>query len=154
MEGLSEMPARVEEIVADLGGKYYGKLKFSVTDPTSDAAAEAENSRYNIVTLRWRESTDASGEVVVPAGSGAAAIVVVKGDKFRTIPLIEVFNIPLFGTQYQLADLGTLGERIGEAIDDVIDINKKIGYLASHGTAPLRGAQQMPGPAAASFRTG
>jgi ABC-type uncharacterized transport system involved in gliding motility auxiliary subunit len=145
MEGLSEMPARIEEIVTELGSKYYGKLRFSATDPTADAAAEAENSRYNIVTLRWRESTDASGNVVVPAGSGAASIVIVKGDNFRTLPLIEVFNVPLFGTQYQLADLGTLGERISEAIDDVIDINKKIGYLASHGTAPLRGAQPMPG---------
>lgn len=145
MEGLSEMPARIEEIVAELNGKYYGKLEFSVADPTAGAAAEEENSKYNIVTLRWRESTDASGAVVVPAGSGAASIVVVKGDKFRTLPLIEVFNVPLFGTQYRLADLNTLGERIGEAIDDVIDINKKIGYLASHGTAPLRGAQPMPG---------
>ena len=145
LEGLSEMPAGIEEIVAELGGKYYGKLEFSVIDPTADPAAEAENNKYNIVTLRWRESTDATGAVVVPAGSGAASIVVLKGDKFRTLPLIEIFNVPLFGTQYRLADLNTLGERIGEAIDDVIDINKRIGYLASHGTAPLRGAQPMPG---------
>ena len=145
MEGLAEMPGRIAEMVSELSGKYYGKLAFSTTDPTADASAEAENSRYNIVTLRWRESTDAGGNVVLPAGSGAASIVVVKGDKFRTLPLIEVYNVPLFGTQYQLADMNTLGERIGEAIDDVIDINKKIGYLASHGTAPLRGAQQMPG---------
>lgn len=145
MEGISEMPTRIEEIVGELGGKYYGKLEFSVIDPTSDPTAEAENSKYNLVTLRWREMTDATGAVVVPAGRGAAAIVVEKGDKFRTLHLIEVFNVPLFGTQYQLADLATLSERIGEAIDDVIDINKRIGYLASHGTAPLRGGQPMPG---------
>jgi ABC-type uncharacterized transport system involved in gliding motility auxiliary subunit len=145
MEGISEMPTRIEGIVGDLGGKYYGKLEYSVIDPTTDAAAVEASRKYNLVTLRWREMTDASGTVVVPAGHGAAAIVVEKGDKFRTLPLIEVFNVPLFGTQYQLADLNTLSERIGEAIDDVIDINKKIGYLASHGTAPLRGGQPMPG---------
>ena len=131
MEGISEMPTRIEEI--------------SVVDPVADAAAEGENSRYNLVTLRWREMTDATGAVAVPAGRGAAAIVVEKGEKFRTLPLIEVFNVPLFGTQYQLADMATLSERIGEAIDDVIDINKRIGYLASHGTAPLRSGQPMPG---------
>ena len=145
MEGISEMPTRIEEILVELGSKYYGKLEYTVVDPAADTAAERENSRYNIVTLRWREMTDATGTVVVPAGHGAAAIVVEKGEKFRTLPLIEVFNVPLFGTQYKLADMNTLGERIGEAIDDVMDINKKIGYLASHGTAPLRGGQPMPG---------
>ncbi len=145
MEGISEIPSRIEEIVGELGGKYYGKLEYSAVDPTADSKAVADNSRYNLVTLRWREMTDATGRVVVPAGLGAAAIVVEKGDKFRTLPLIEVFNVPLFGTQYQLADMATLSERIGEAIDDVIDINKRIGYLASHGTAPLRGGQPMPG---------
>ncbi len=145
MEGISEMPSRIEEIVRELGGKYYGKLEYSVVDPAADAAAKEENSRYNLVTLRWRDITDATGAVVVPAGQGAAAIVVEKGEKFRTLPLIEIFNVPLFGTQYQLADIATLSERIGEAIDDVIDINKRIGYLASHGTAPLRGGQPMPG---------
>ena len=145
MKGISEMPSRIEEIVGELGGKYYGKLEYSVVDPAADAAAEGENSRYNLITLRWREMTDATGVVVVPAGRGVAAIVVEKGEKFRTLPLIEVFNVPLFGTQYQLADMATLSERIGEAIDDVIDINKRIGYLASHGTAPLRGGQPMPG---------
>ncbi len=145
MEGIPEMPSRIEEIVGELGGKYYGKLEYSVVDPTADSVAEGENSRYNLVTLRWREMTDATGTVVVPAGRGVAAIVVEKGEKFRTLSLIEVFNVPLFGTQYQMADMNTLGERIGEAIDDVIDINKRIGYLASHGTAPLRGGQPMPG---------
>ena len=142
MEGIAEMPQRIEEIVTELGSKYYGKLEFSQADPTAD---EAANIMYNIVTLSWREMKDASGAVVVPAGRGAASIVVEKGDKFRTLPLIDVYNVPLFGTQYQLADLAKLGERIGEAVDDVIDINKKIGYLSSHGTAQLRSSPQMPG---------
>jgi ABC-type uncharacterized transport system involved in gliding motility auxiliary subunit len=145
MEGIADMPEQVQEIVAGLEAKYYGKIAFTAADPTADAAAQAEAAKYNLVTLRWRESTDAEGNVTMPAGTGVASIVVKKDDRFSTIPLIEVFNVPLFGTQYQLADLATLGERIGEAIDDVIDINKKVGYLASHGTAPLRGGQAMPG---------
>jgi ABC-type uncharacterized transport system involved in gliding motility auxiliary subunit len=147
MEGIAEIPGQVEDVVNKLAPKYYGKIEFSQADPTADPVVQAEAEKYNLVTLRWKESTDASGNVVIPAGRGAASIVVVKDGRFRTIPLIEVYNVPLFGTQYQLADVSTLGEKIGEAIDDVIDINKKIGYLSSHGTAPLRGAPQMPGQA-------
>ena len=145
MEGLAALPDKVEEIVSDLNGKYYGKLAFSSADPSADSLSIQRWKRYNIVTLRWQSIRDRAGVEVVPPGTGAAAIVVEKGDRFRTIPLIEVFNVPLFGTQYRLADLETLGERIGEAVDDVIDINEKIGYLADHGTPPLQGGQNFPG---------
>ncbi|MDD3643732.1 MAG: Gldg family protein, partial [Candidatus Krumholzibacteria bacterium] len=125
--------------------KYYGKLSFSSADPAADSLAAERWKRYNLVTLRWQAIRDRAGSELVPPGTGTAAIVVMKDDRFRTIPLIEVFNVPLFGTQYRLADLETLGERIGEAVDDVIDINKKIGYLADHGTPPLQGGQMFPG---------
>lgn len=145
MEGISDIPSRVEKIVAELQDKYYGKLDYSAIDPAADSLTAAKYSKYNLVTLRWRSIADRAGNEVVPPGRGTAAVVVEKGDRFRTIPLIEVFNVPLFGTQYQMADLGTLGEKVGEAVDDVIDINKKIGYLTSHGTLPLRGGGQVPG---------
>jgi ABC-type uncharacterized transport system involved in gliding motility auxiliary subunit len=145
MDGLTGMPGRVEEIVGELGGKYYGKLSYSSIDPAVDSITVVRYQKYNLVTLRWQSIRDRSGNELVPPGQGAAAIVVEKGDKFRTIPLIQVFNVPLFGTQYQLADMEKLSEQIGEAIDDVIDINKKIGYLADHGTLSLRGSGGMPG---------
>lgn len=145
MEGLAALPERVESILEELNGRYYGKLAFASADPAADSLAVERWKRYNVVTLRWQSIRDRAGSELVPPGTGTAAIVVRKEDRFRTIPLIEVFNVPLFGTQYRLADLETLGERIGEAVDDVIDINKKIGYLADHGTPPLQGGQAFPG---------
>jgi len=145
MDGLAALPDRVEEIVSDLNEKYYGKLAFSSADPTADSLAVQRWKRYNLVTLRWQSILDRFGNELVPPGTGSAAIVVEKGDRFRTIPLIEIFNVPLFGTQYRLVDFETLSERIAEAVDDVIDINKKIGYLADHGTPPLQGGQTFPG---------
>lgn len=145
MDGLAALPERVEGIIGELNGTYYGRLAFSTADPSADSLATERWKRYNLVTLRWQSIRDRAGNEMVKPGLGTAAIVVQKGEKFRTIPLIEVFNVPLFGTQYRLADLETLGERVGEAVDDVIDINKKIGYLADHGTPPLQGGQMFPG---------
>ncbi|UCF06776.1 MAG: Gldg family protein, partial [bacterium] len=79
------------------------------------------------------------------AGTGSAGLVVEKGRKYQTIPLIQVINLPLFGTQYQLADMNQMEERLGEVIDDVIDINKKIGYLVDHGTLPVSAGGGLPG---------
>jgi ABC-type uncharacterized transport system involved in gliding motility auxiliary subunit len=44
-----------------------------------------------------------------------------------------------------MANVDEIEDQIGEVIDDVIDINKKIGYLSSHGTIPLRGMPRIPG---------
>jgi ABC-type uncharacterized transport system involved in gliding motility auxiliary subunit len=145
MSGLMDVPRRIEEMAARLNDKYYGKLELSVLDPTLDPSLEALASRYNVLTLRWPSLKDAAGNEVVPPGNASSGLVIEKGDKFQTIPLIKVVNLPLFGTQYQMAKLDEIEDQISEVIDDVIDINKKIGYLSSHGTIALRGMPQMPG---------
>jgi ABC-type uncharacterized transport system involved in gliding motility auxiliary subunit len=144
MDNLMQVPARVEALIDELNTKYYGKLAFSRLDPSVDSSLDRQISAYNIVTLRWPSMKDRAGKEVVAEGRGSAAIVVEKGEKFETIPLIQVINVPLFGTQYQLADMERMKEKLGEVIDDVIDINKKIGYLSDHGTLPLYSAPAMP----------
>jgi len=145
MNGLMDIPGKIEEITERLNQKYYGKLALSLLDPSKDPSLEELVKRYNVLTLRWPALKDDAGNEVVPPGQASAGLVVEKGDKFQTIPLIRVVNLPLFGTQYQMADLKEVEDQIGEVVDDVIDINKKIGYLSSHGTIPLRGMPQIPG---------
>ncbi|NIM19159.1 MAG: hypothetical protein GTO51_02125 [Candidatus Latescibacteria bacterium] len=145
MEGLMDMPRKIEEMANRLNEKYYRKLALSILDPSTDPSLEGLVTRYNVLTLRWPSLKDAMGNEVVPPGHASAGLVVEKGDKSQTISLIRVINLPLFGTQYQMANLNEIEEQIGEVIDDVIDINKKIGYLSSHGTIPLRGMPQIPG---------
>jgi len=145
MDRLFELPERLKTTVDELNDKYFGKLAFSRLDPTEDPSLEQEASGYNVLSLKWPSIKDRRGNETIPEGRAWVGLVVVGGDKYETIPLIHVVRIPLFGTQYQLADLGSLKEKLGEAIDNVIDINKKIGYLADHGTLPLREASPLPG---------
>ena len=145
MSGLMEVPGKVEALVGELNDAYYGKLSFSRLDPSADTTLAGDIRRYGLLTLRWPSMNDRSGNKVLTAGNGSAGLVVERGGKYQAIPLIQVINLPIFGTQYQLADMSRMEETLGEVIDDVIDINKKIGYLADHGTLPVSGGGGMPG---------
>jgi ABC-type uncharacterized transport system involved in gliding motility auxiliary subunit len=143
--GISGLPEKIKETVDKLNAKNYGKLSFSHLDPgmSPDAAAEADN--YNVLKLNWNEFTDRRGQTI-PADSGYAGIVVEHGDEFEELKLIEVIRLPIFGTQYQLTELAALEKTIDETVENVININEEIGYLADHGTLPLgSGAPPMFG---------
>ncbi len=142
MSGLSEIPSKVASVVEELNGKYYGKLRFSSYDPTNDPSLEEHLLENNLMMLTWPDIDNRAGELMVEAGRGTIGLVITSGGKSKPIPLISVFKLPLFGTQYQLVDMNSLPEIIGEAVDDVIDINKKIGYLADHGTLKIFGGVQ------------
>ncbi|MBU8920712.1 MAG: Gldg family protein [Bacteroidales bacterium] len=131
-------------IVEELNKKYYGKLVFASLDPSNDPAAQKEAVDYGVLTLRWPSQTQTvDGQPAQERGS--AGIVISSGGKHVAIPLINVVRVPLFGTQYNFADMATMNENLSEVIDDVLDINKKIGFLSGHGALPLSGGQQMPG---------
>jgi len=138
---LPEIPEKIESVVTKLNDKYYSRLEFQKQNPTLNTSLEDEISKYNVMTLKWPAMKDKSGVTTIEEGHASIGIVVLNGDKYETIELINVIKLPLFGTQYQLADMNTLEEALSEAIDDVIDINKKIGYLADHGTPPLKADQ-------------
>ncbi|HSG28322.1 MAG TPA: GldG family protein, partial [Candidatus Krumholzibacterium sp.] len=136
---ISGIPATLGAIVDELNEKYYGKIEFTSIDPSTDSSREADISAYNVLTLRWPSQPDEAGGAQVEK-RGTAGIVVESGDNHEMIPLINVVRVPLFGTQYQMADMNTMSERLSEVVDDVLDINKKIGYLSGHGSLPLGGA--------------
>jgi ABC-2 type transport system permease protein len=140
ISGLSELPARVQEIVNNLNGKNYSKLEFSHLDPSinTDRASEAE--QYDIVRLNWDEFKDRRGKTI-PADKGYAGIIVEHADKAEKIKLIDVVRLPIFGTQYHLTELETLEKAIDETVENVININEEIGYLADHGTLSFGQAQ-------------
>ncbi len=139
MEELPQLPEKIESALASLNDKYYSRLDFERRNPTEDSSLEEEVSKYNVMTLRWPAMKDESGNTTIEEGHGSIGIVVINKEKYETIELINVINMPIFGTQYQLVDLSNIEETISEAIDNVIDINKKIGYLTSHGSIPLKG---------------
>ncbi|NIQ17185.1 MAG: ABC transporter permease, partial [Candidatus Aenigmarchaeota archaeon] len=142
--GLSELPGRIEHIVNKLNDKNYDKLSFSHLDPSMQKDYEKEAELYDILSLQWNDFTDRQGKTI-QADKGYAGIVIGHGEKSEMIRVIHVQRVPIFGTLYQLADLEELEKTINETIENVIDINEEIGYLADHGARPLSGEFQMPG---------
>ena len=141
ISGLSELPARVKDIVNTLNGKNYSKLEFSHLDPSINPGRAKEAAQYDIVRLNWDEFKDRRGKTI-PSDQGYAGIIVEHGDKSEKIKLIDVVRLPIFGTQYHLTELEELEKAIDETVENVININEEIGYLADHGT--LAFAQASP----------
>lgn len=144
LTGLSDLPSRIKEVVRKLNEKNYGKLAFLSIDPTRDPDKEKEIRGDRIVPLRWDTFTDRRGKTI-PAGNGYAGIVVQHGERKEEIPLLRIFRLPIFGTQYQLAEMDEIREGIEDAVENLINTNEKIGYLADHGTLPLQSYSSMPG---------
>jgi ABC-type uncharacterized transport system involved in gliding motility auxiliary subunit len=144
IQGLSSLPGKIEKIVANLNEINFGRLEFIHLDPTMNPGLEQEAEHYNVVKLNWNTFTDRRGRTV-SADRGYAGIIVEHEDRFENIKLIDIIRLPLFGTQYQLADLEDLENSIDETVENVIDINEKIGYLADHGTPSLEGGRSFPG---------
>lgn len=147
LPGLSDLPGETEKLVSRLNEKNYGRLAFTHLDPSRDADGRKEAEEYNILSLRWEAFKDRSGRTI-PADSGYAGIIVKHGDRREEIPIIRVVRIPVFGTQYLLAEMEELSGDIENTIENIIDVNEKIGYLADHGSHPLettQGAFGQPG---------
>lgn len=127
---LPDMPERIKHIVEDLGKTMYGKISYSFTDPTDDSEMDALATKYGILQLKWPELKSAR----IDAGTGVIGLVMEHGDSAVTLPVLNVFKLPLLGTQYQLVGADELKEMITENMESLIGINANMGYLADHGT--------------------
>jgi ABC-type uncharacterized transport system involved in gliding motility auxiliary subunit len=144
IQALNTYPDKVKEIVQRLNKKLYGRLAFSHIDPTADPGAVEKFSKYNIMKLNWQEIPKAG----VAAGEGAIGMLLQYKDQVREIQLLNVIRLPVFGTQYQLADLNQVEEIINGNLERLVNINEDLGYLADFGTPNLRsmgpfGPQEM-----------
>jgi ABC-2 type transport system permease protein len=135
LDELPALPEKLEEIVAKLNAKTYGKLAFEYFDPSTDDGLEPVLKEYNILGLNWPAL--ANGQI--QPGNGHIGLVTEYGDQAISTPLLNVVRIPLIGTQYSMVEIDKMEEIINENIESLIDINEDIGYLADHGTpgAPL-----------------
>ena len=139
---LAGIPAEVQRIVKKLNQANYGKLQYEFLNPGQDQDLQALAGKYNIMTLSW----PALGQGKVPAGKGAIGLVMEYGEKSLTVPLLQVIRLPIIGTQYKLAEMQEMEETLNKSVEQLIDINEDIGYLADHGTLSLTpGAPGAPG---------
>ncbi|MEW6088066.1 MAG: Gldg family protein [bacterium] len=142
LTGLSETAGKIEEMTRKLNEKNFDRLEFVNYDPSREPSQSKEAEKNGILALQWDEFRDRTGKSI-SKDKGYIGIIVEHGDKTENIKLLDVFRLPLFGTQYQLAKMDEIEESINEAVENVISVNEEIGYLAGHGTREL-GMMDMP----------
>ena len=138
---LNDYPDKLEKIVKSLNEKMYGKLEYRYIDPTVQKDAERDLRDHNLMRLKWPRLSDKN----IPAGSGIAGMIMKHGEKAREIRILDVLQIPIIGTQYNLVALDQLEDLINSNLEALIDINENLGYLADHGTLSVSGPSPMGG---------
>jgi len=136
LKQLSKIPDDLARIVQKLNQKNYNKLEFEHLDPATDEDREAIAKKYNVMTVKWPELAKGT----VPPGKGAIGLVTEFGERALVTRLLQVIQIPILGTQYQLMNMKEIEEIIDKNVEALIDINEDLGYLADHGTLNLSGA--------------
>jgi ABC-type uncharacterized transport system involved in gliding motility auxiliary subunit len=136
LKNLSKIPDELKRIVQQLNQKNYNKLEFEHLDPAADKDLEAIAKKYSVMTVKW----PALAQGAVPPGKGAIGLVTEFGERALVTRLLQVIQIPIIGTQYQLMNIKEIEEIIDKNVEALIDINEDLGYLADHGTLNLSGA--------------
>jgi ABC-2 type transport system permease protein len=139
IEQLKDYPRMVKEIVDDLNPKVYNKLSFESIDPSTDQAAGQALGENQLMKLTWPAVPKAN----VDPGQGTIGILMKYRQTVREIPVLNVIRLPLFGTQYQLAEKDALEEAINANLERLVNINEDLGFVADFGTLETQGLGPM-----------
>ena len=134
--GLNNLPGlkkTVEKTLEGINAKNFGILSFDHQDITDKQTLNDIGKKYDLLALSWPDIQDQN----IPAGQGAAGLVLTYQDQAASLPLITAVDLPIIGTTYQMADPDTLEQDIMGIIEKMIGINQDIGFLADHGTPSL-----------------
>ncbi len=132
LDGLSDLPEQLGEVMEKLNENNYNKLDFTSFDPTEDETLYESTEKLNMMTLKWGDQKDG-----VKGGKGRIGLTMEYKENISTIDLLQIYQIPLMGTKYELIAKERLEETINKNVESLININKNLGYLTDHGTRPL-----------------
>jgi len=157
LKGFDTLRSDIEKAVGTANQRNYGKLKFSSFDPSSDTNAAVNADKLKILKLSWPNLQDKQNQgKLIPAGTGYIGISLSYKSNTQNIDILHSVNLGPFGTQYQLTPAAGLADAINDNLDNILDINEKIGYLTSGGTLPVENsnpqAQQGQDQSAANFK--
>lgn len=149
INNLDQYTDQIKGLIERLNAKNYNRLEFETIDPTSQPDMMDKLKDLNLMMLKWPEIPKGN----IEAGQGVIGMLIQYKDKTRTIPLLNVVRLPLFGDQYQLTSMEELEEHINTNLDRLININEEVGYLADHGAVELFGGGPLgpKGETAANF---
>ncbi len=141
--GMQNLSERIASIVKKSNERNYGKLQYKYVDPDSERAAMELADVYGIPRLKWPAFATMDGRRVNP-GEGMIGIVVEHGDRFETV---HILSRTMLG-QFAVGGLEDLENKINSAIDNIISINPRIGYITGHGEKDIQNQNQRDGAAA------
>ncbi|MBW1914539.1 MAG: Gldg family protein [Deltaproteobacteria bacterium] len=139
LDNLSALPKQIEAVVENLNRRSYDRLEYIYMDPAKDTKLKSDLEKYNIMNITWPDIPERN----VKEGEGAIGLVMEYGSKVVELPLMQVLNHPLFGTQYSLVDLSDFDEVLNENMESLININEDLGYLVDHNTLNMTMASWM-----------
>lgn len=138
ISGMQNLNEKVSEIVKKCNTRNYNKLEYNYVDQDTDKKALELADIYGIQKLKWPNITMEGRQI--KAGEGMLGIVLEHNNRFETVHML---SRTIFG-QFTVGGLEDLEGRLNGAIDNLISINPKIGYLTGHGerdiTNPREGA--------------
>ncbi len=143
ISGMQNIAEKVRAVVQKTNARNYGKLEFRHVDPLADRALLDLADTYGLPRLKWPAFTGMDGRPVVP-GDGMLGIVLEHDGRFETVQMLAR---TVFG-QYAVGGLEDLESRINGALDNLISINPRVGYITGHGERDIH--NQRDG--AATFR--
>lgn len=126
IQGMKDINSKVEAVVKKSSSKNFDKITYRYADPSIEKNLMNIAETFGLPPIRWPSFTSMTGQRV-RAGTGTIGIVVEHDDAFETI---GVLSRNIFG-QISVS-LDDLEDRINSAIDNLININPKIGYIAGH----------------------
>jgi len=140
--GMQNLKERVYQEVQKCDLRNYNKLEFRYVDTVSDTKALDMADVYGLPMLEWKRFTTMDGSTI-PAGRGMVGLVVEYGNRFETVQVLSR-NL---GGQYAIGNLEGLEDRINGAVDSLISVNPRVGYIVGHGESNLKdernGAKQL-----------
>ena len=149
LDGIDKLENIVDEVVSELNKENYGKLAFETVDPLKVEVSKDIIKKGRVLELRWKPFISPEGKV--EGGEGYIGLTVSYQKDIEGVPVIKVVNIPIIGPQYKLADKNELKNSLSAAIDSVLSLNQKIGYVISNGAVSPFGFGQNEADVASNF---
>ncbi|MCX8122883.1 MAG: GldG family protein [Spirochaetes bacterium] len=134
--GMQNLNERVYAEVQKCNIRNYNKIQYRYIDPLQNPQGNTLAQMYGLPMLIWPRFTTMEGKVVDP-GEGMVGIVVEYNNKFETV---QILTRSIFG-QYAVGDLTRLEDMLNAAIDNLISINPKVGYIVGHGERDINDEQ-------------
>ena len=157
INNLRELPGTMKEITDRLNARLFDAIAFETVDLSTETDRADRVDDLDLIQLRWPEIPQRAGKPI-PEGEGAIGLVLTHKQRRLSLPLLNVVELPIFGTRYSMPDAEEIEGLLDRSIESLVGINDDIGFLAGHGT--LQGIspdmanpfQQDSGTAAANFR--